>query len=56
MSEEYCGVGRKSRRLMVKLWKESGTSLSLKKWAEQTGPGHVAHVWVNAKRGKSSRA
>lgn len=53
MNEEYRGVGRKDRRLMIKLWKESGTDLSLKKWAERTGAGHVANAWINAKRGSN---
>jgi len=49
--ETYQGIGRKRRRLMVRLWKESGTTLSLKAWAKMAEIGEVGHVWINAKRG-----
>lgn len=44
------GVGRKNRRLMVKLWKESGTTLSLKEWARQAQAGDVAQAWYEGKK------
>lgn len=50
-NETYKGVGRQRRRLMVRLWKESGTTLSLKEWAKAAPLGEVGHVWINAKRG-----
>jgi hypothetical protein len=49
--ETYQGIGRKRRRILVKLWKLSGTSLSLKAWANAALIGDLGHVWINAKRG-----
>lgn len=50
-NEGYKGLGRKQRRIMVRLWKESGTTLSLKAWAKAALVGDIGHVWINAKRG-----
>lgn len=50
-NETYKGIGRKQRRLMVRLWKESGTKLSLKAWARTTQLGEVGFVWLQTKRG-----
>ncbi len=50
-NEGYKGIGRKRRRLMVRLWKESGSPLSLKAWAQAAYVGDLGHVWINAKRG-----
>lgn len=51
--EEYNGIGRKSRRNMIKRWKEEGVpqGLSLKQWAHQTGVGDAADVWIKSKIG-----
>lgn len=50
-NETYQGLGRQRRRTMVRLWKESGTTLSLKAWAKAALVGEFGHVWINAKRG-----
>jgi hypothetical protein len=39
--------------MMIKMWKESGTDLSLKRWARTVGVGHVADVWIKTKAGKN---
>lgn len=49
MSEGYKGIGRKARRNMVRRWKTSGTSLSLKEWAREQGVGDEAESWLKAK-------
>jgi len=51
MPEGFNGVGRKDRRYMIRLWKESGTELGLKAWARQAQIGDIAHVWFNSKKG-----
>ena len=51
MLEGFNGVGRKDRRYMIRLWKESGTPMSLKVWARQALIGDIAHVWFNSKKG-----
>lgn len=48
--EGYKGVGRKNRRLMIRLWKESGTHLSLQAWARTQEIGHVARAWIEHKK------
>lgn len=50
-NEGYTGLGRQRRRVMIKLWKESGTTLSLRAWAKAALLGDMGHVWINAKRG-----
>jgi hypothetical protein len=50
-NEKYTGVGRKGRRLMRKLWKESRKSVSLKEWARKAEVGDVAFNWLAAKKG-----
>lgn len=50
--EKYKGIGRRGRRLLVKLWKGSGTSLSLRQWAAQSEVGDLAQVWLQAKRSR----
>lgn len=52
-NEGYKGVGRTVRREIVRRWKSSGTSLSLKRWARQQGVGDAADVWLRAKAGGS---
>jgi hypothetical protein len=50
--EGYKGIGRASRRAMIRQWKASGKKLSLKVWARQQGVGDAATVWAQAKRSK----
>jgi hypothetical protein len=50
MVEGYAPVGKSDRRYMKRLWRESGTNLSLKQWAKQQPVGEIAHVWINTKR------
>lgn len=50
-NEKFSGVGRSKRHLMIKLWKESGTTKSLKQWAKDALVGDVAAVWFATKRG-----
>lgn len=52
-TEGYKGIGRAARRAIVRRWKSSGTSLSLKQWARQQGVGDAADVWIKAKAGDS---
>jgi hypothetical protein len=51
--EGFNGIGKKSRRAMVKRWKEEGVpqGLSLREWARQTGIGDAADVWIRSKTG-----
>lgn len=51
-NEKFTGVGRKKRRLMIKLWKESGQAVSLKEWAKQALTGDIAQAWILAKKEK----
>jgi len=51
-NESFHGVGKKMRRVMVKLWKESGTDKTLKAWAAESQVGDIASVWIAAKRKK----
>lgn len=51
-NESFHGVGKKMRRVMVKLWKESGTNKTLKAWAAESQVGDIASVWIAAKRKK----
>lgn len=51
-AEGYNGVGRKNRRTMIRLWKESGSKLSLKAWAKTASVGDIGFVWLNTKRGQ----
>lgn len=48
--EKFNGVGRKNRRIMIRLWKESGCALSLKEWAKQALTGDIARVWLESKK------
>jgi hypothetical protein len=41
---------------MVRLWKESGSTLTLKEWARKAEIGDIAHVWIRAKGGKGERS
>ena len=54
-NEIFKGVGRKQRRMMIRLWKAdmagSKKKLSLKVWARNAPVGDVGHVWLQAKRG-----
>jgi hypothetical protein len=50
--ESFRGVGKKMRRVMVKLWKESGSGKSLKAWAADSQVGDAAAVWIASKRKK----
>ncbi|MFA5054197.1 MAG: hypothetical protein WC565_09070 [Parcubacteria group bacterium] len=50
MAEGYKPIGKSGRNFMKKLWRESGTKLSLKQWAAQQPIGEIAHVWINFKR------
>ena len=50
--EAFHGVGKKMRRIMIKLWKESGSEKSLKAWAADSQVGDVATVWITSKRKK----
>lgn len=52
MSEGYKGLGRKARREMVRRWKQSGSGMSLKQWAQSQGVGDAADVWLKAKTNK----
>ena len=51
--EGFNGIGKKSRRAMIKRWKEEGASqgLSLREWARQAGVGDSADVWIKSKTG-----
>lgn len=53
-TEKYNGVGRKHRRLMIRLWKESGQSLPLKEWARKALTGDIAQAWLFSKKEKRS--
>lgn len=50
--EKSNGVGDKNRRMMIRLWKETGKleGLSLKQWAERCQVGEVGLVWLQKKR------
>lgn len=50
--EKPNGVGDKNRRLMIRLWKETGKKegLSLKQWASLGQTGDVSFVWLEKKR------
>lgn len=52
--EGYRGVGRADRRRMVRMWRASGTDLSLKEWAAQQGVGDIADVWIKSKSKRRS--
>lgn len=50
-NEGYKGIGKTCRRAMIKRWKASGTSLSLKQWAaQQDKVGDAAQAWLITKR------
>lgn len=53
-NEGYSGIGRADRRRMVRLWRASGSGLSLKEWAAQQGVGDIADVWIKSKRSNHS--
>jgi hypothetical protein len=50
--EGFNGVGKRVRRLVVKLWRESGTGKSLKQWADEALVGDAAAAWIASKRGR----
>lgn len=51
-NEGYKGIGRRARQQMIRRWKASGKSKSLKEWAKSQDVGDAAKVWVQAKRAK----
>ena len=50
MSEDFKGVGKRNKRIMLRLWKEQGRGKSLKEWAKSAEVGDVAHVWLRTKK------
>lgn len=54
MAEGYTSVGKTDKKNMKKMWRASGSKLSLKKWADQQQVGEIAHVWLNFKRRPNS--
>ncbi len=54
--EVFAGVGRTERRKMIRLWKESGSGLSLKEWARLQHPvGDAGYAWLQAKVHSTAR-
>ncbi len=51
-SEGYKGIGRRARRLMIRLWKSEGRGMSLKAWARKAGVGEAAAAWLEHKKGQ----
>ena len=49
-TEGYKGLGKKSRRIMIRLWKASGCKKPLKIWAKESEVGDIARAWFEHKR------